>query len=77
MRDARDPEPGETTMATMTKADARKRLTRVEAEYRRALNEIGGQPGGNGFATQEQMRKAAETLYGSTIGSLRRAAGIW
>ena len=56
----------------MTKADAKKRLAQVEAEYRRVLKEIAARPGGNGFASQEDMRQAAATLYGSTIAALRQ-----
>lgn len=60
-----------------TRADKRRHLAKVEAEYRRVMAEIAAQPEGNGFATQERMRKAASEIYVGTICSLRRQLGIY
>jgi hypothetical protein len=59
-----------------TRKEMLARLRKVEAEYQKVRMGIESEPEGNGFATQEEMRKAASELYGSTIFSLRRKLGI-
>jgi hypothetical protein len=59
-------------MTTTKKTDLRRRLAKIRAEYKRAVLEVDRLRGGNGFATQAQMREEVSHLYLSTICKLER-----
>lgn len=55
-----------------TRAQLKTRKAKLEREYAIALDEIRRVPLGNGFATQDEMRKSAGEIYGMTIMSIER-----
>ena len=56
----------------MSRTECRKQLSSVRSECGRAMAEVSALPSGNGFATQEEMRRTVSELYLARIAALER-----